>query len=79
MHSISSAQCSTIISLLHKHYSIYEIQFKTGVGKSTIGRIKKEVDADKENNKYDHPFKLTPYNKQSIHCKITTGKLNNTI
>ena len=48
MHPIPSAQCSTIISLLHEPYSIYEIQSKTGIGKSTIGRIKKQVDINKE-------------------------------
>ena len=77
MHPISSAQHSTIISLLHEHYSVHEIQSKTGIGKSTIGRIKKQVDTNKENNKGGWPSKLSPYDKQSILCQITTGKLDN--
>src|SRR5260221_7787070 len=76
---IPSAQRSTIISLLHEHYSVCEIESRTGIGKSTIGRIKKEVDTDKENNKGVHPSKLSPRNKQSICCQITTGKLDNTV
>ena len=79
MHPISSAHRSTIISLLHEHYSVCEIQSRTGVGKSTIGRIKKEVDTDKENNKGGRPSKLTPCDKQSILHQITTGKLNNAV
>ena len=51
MYPIPSAQHSTIISLLYKHYSVHEIQSKTGIEKSTIGRIKKQVDTNKENNK----------------------------
>jgi transposase len=79
MRPIPSAQRSTIISLLHEHYSVHEIQSRTGVGKSTIGRIKKEVDTDKENNKGGCPPKLSPCDKQSIICQITTGKLDNAV
>ena len=79
MHPIPFAQCSTIISLLHEHYSVCGIQSKTVIGKSTIGRIKKQVDLNKENNKGGQPFKLSPYDKQSILCQITTGKLDNAV
>jgi transposase len=79
MHPISSAQRSTIISLLHKHYSVHKIQSRTGIWKSTIGRIKKEVDTDKENSKGGCPFKLSPYDKQSILHQITTAKLDNAV
>ena len=79
MRPIPSAQRSTIISLLHEHYSVHEIQLKTGIGKSTIGRIKKELDMDKENSKGGRPSKLSPQDKQSIICQITTGKLDNAV
>ena len=79
MHPISSAQHSTIISLLHEHYSVHEIQSRTGLGRSTISRIKKEVDANKENHKGGHPSKLSSHNKQSIFHQITTGKLDNAV
>ena len=58
MHPIPFTQCFAIISLLHKYYSVHEIQSKTGIGKSTIGRIKKQVDINKENNKGGQPSKL---------------------
>ena len=48
MQPISSSQRSTIISLPSEGYSLRQIQSKTGLGKSTIGRIHKEVDLDKE-------------------------------
>jgi transposase len=79
MHSIPSTQCSTIISLLHEGYSLCQIQSKTGIGKSTIGRIKKEVDTDKENSQGGHPSKLSYRDKQSIYRQITTGKLDNAV
>ena len=79
MHPISSTQRSTIISLLHEHYSVREIQSRTGIGKSTIGRIKKEVDTNKENNKGGRPSKLSSHDKQSIVHQITTGKLDNAV
>ena len=56
-----------------------QIESKTGSGKSTIGRIKKEINSDKENNKGGHPSKLTAKDKQAIICQITTGKLDNAI
>ena len=77
MKPTSSSQCSTVISLLTEGYSVHQIESKTGLGKSTIGRIKKEVDLDKENSKGGHPSKLTHRDKQSIICQITTGKLDN--
>ena len=79
MHPTSSAKHSTIISLLHEHYSVCDIQDKTGAGKSTIGRIKKEVDSDKENHKGGCPSKLSHRDKQSIFHQITTGKLDNAV
>ena len=79
MHSTPSAQCSTVISLLYKGYSLHQIQSKTGLGKSTIGRIKKEANIDKENNKGGHPSKLSPCDKQSICHQITTGRLDNAV
>ena len=79
MHPTSSTQRTTIISLLHEGYSLHQIQSKTGLGKSTVGRIKKELDADKENSKGGRPSKLSYRDKQSILRQITTGKLDNAV
>jgi len=46
---------------------------------STVGRIKKEVDSDKENYKGGRPSKLSPHDKQAIFCQITTGKFDNAV
>jgi transposase-like protein len=49
MHPISSAKQQTVISLLLEGYSCRDIERKTGIGKSIIGRIAKEVEPNKEN------------------------------
>ncbi len=79
MYSTSSTQCSSVISLFNKGYSLRQIQSKTGLGKSTIERIKKEMDGDKENSKECRLFKLSHYDKQSILHQITTGRLDNAV
>ena len=79
MKPTSSTKHSIIISLLQEGYSLRQIQSKTGIGKSTIGRIKKEVDIDKENLQGGQPSKLSPCDKQSIIRQITTGKLDNAV
>jgi transposase len=79
MKPTPSSQHSTVTSLLTEGYSVCQIQSKTGLGKSTVGRIKKEVDSDKENSKGGHPSKLSPHDKQSIIQQITTGKLDNAV
>ena len=47
MKAISAAQCSSVISLLIEGYSLHQIQDRTGLGKSTVGSISKEVLGDK--------------------------------
>ena len=69
----------TVTSLLQGGYSCRQIQSKTGVGKSTIGRIKKEMDGDEEKSKGGRPSKLSPSDKRSITRQITTGKLDNAV
>jgi hypothetical protein len=68
-----------LLSFLQEDYYLHQIQSKTALGKSTIGRIKKEVDADKENLKGGHPFKLSPCDKQSVSHQITSGRLDNAV
>ncbi len=57
-----------VIFLLYKSYSLHQIQFRTGLERSTIRRIKKEMNKDKENRKEGHFSKLFPYDKQFIVC-----------
>ena len=66
MKHIPPAQCSTIASLLAQGYSLHQIGAQTGLGKSTIRRIGRELEMDKENHPGGHPAKLTPCDKQAI-------------
>ncbi|KAF5363356.1 hypothetical protein D9756_000879 [Leucocoprinus leucothites] len=79
MKAISSTQYSQVTSLLKDGHSLCQIEHKTGLGKSTVGRIKKEVDGDKENNKGGCPSKLSPCDKKAIIHQITSGKLDNAV
>ena len=79
MRPILSTKHSSVVSLLQEGYTLRQIEDKTGVGKSTIGRIKREVDGNKENSKGGRPSKLTPRDQQSIIRQITTGKLDNAV
>jgi transposase len=79
MKSTSSSQHAIVVSLLSDRYSVCQIQSKSSIGESTVGRIKKEVDSDKKNTKDGHPSKLSHCDKQSIIRQITTGKLDNAV
>ena len=79
MKPTSSTQCSIVISLLQEGYSLHQIQSKTGLEKSTVGRIKKKMDGDGENNKGGCPSKLSPADKWTIICQITTGRCDNAV
>jgi uncharacterized protein YerC len=65
MKPTSSAKHFIVISLLQEGYSVHQIESKTGLGKSTIGRIK-EVDMDKESNKGSCSYKLSLRDAQAI-------------
>ena len=68
-----STQHSTVISLLKEGYSVCKIESKTGLGRSTVGRIKKKTDLNKENSKGGCPSKLSSRDTQPIIHQITTG------
>jgi transposase len=79
MKPTSSTKRSAVTSLLQEGYSVCQIESKTGLGKSIIGRIKKEVDGDKENSKGGRPSKLSSGDKRSIIRQITSGSLDNAV
>ena len=79
MKAISAAQCSSVISLLNQGYSLHQIQDRTSLGKSTVGRISKEVLGDKENCPRGHPSKLSAHDWHSIIWQISSGRLDNAI
>jgi glycine cleavage system pyridoxal-binding protein P len=55
------------------------IQDRVGLGKSTVGRISKEVLGDKENCPRGHPSKLSSYDQHSIIRQIRSKRLNNAV
>ena len=79
MIPIPSAKHKTIISLLLEGHSYRDIQKKSGIGKSTIGRITKEVEPNKENINTGRPPKLSPQDKRRIIHQIESGKLDNAV
>ena len=60
-------------------YSLDQIQDKTGLGKSTVGRISKELLGDKENCPRGHPSKLSSCDQHSIIQQIRSGRLDNAV
>src|ERR1700678_1318591 len=79
MKATSVANHTSVISLLEQGYSVRDIEKRTGLGKSTVGRIKKGMDTDKENNLGGHPSKLSAHDKTSILRQIQSGKLDTAV
>ena len=74
----SATQHSTVISLLKEGYSVCQIESKTGLGRSTVGRIRKKTDLDKENSKGGCSSKLFLVIHSQLSVK-SPGKLNNAV
>ena len=65
--------------MFEEGYFVRDIEWRTGLGKSTVHRIKKEVDIDNENNPGGHPPKLSTHDKASIIHQIRSGKLDTAV
>ena len=78
MQPITPQQHAHIISLL-PNYTHHKIASKTGLSRSTVDRVAKEVELDKENSKGGCPAKLSETNKCSIACQITSGHIDNAV
>ena len=79
MKSIFAEKHSSVISLLNEGYSHCQIQARMGLGKGTTGRISREVEGDKENHSGSCSSKISPHDKQSIICQISSEKLDNAV
>ena len=79
MKPTSAAQRSSVISLLNEGYSHRQIQSRTGLGKSTVGRIAKEVECTKENNCGGCPSKLSTRDKTAIIREIRSGRVDTAV
>jgi transposase len=79
MRPIPLAQRDNILSLLSSGYSTRDIQKKTGVGRTTVSRISKEYQVDKENSVGGRPRKLSPADRCSVLIIVKTGKAANAV
>jgi transposase len=79
MKPTSTSQRENVISLLLSGHSTRQVESKTGLGKSTIARINKELVGAKENCKAGRPSKLSARDRRIITQQITTGQLDNAV
>src|SRR3954454_3564091 len=77
MRPLSTSQKQNILSLIPHGYSTGEIAGRTGVSKSKIAALMKEVQPDKENLKGGRPKKLTPQDERHIIGLIVSGGAEN--
>lgn len=77
MKSISAADKSNIISLLSHALSSRKIASQTGISKSKVALIAKEVGSGKENNPGGRPKKLSPHDQRAVSSLMATGKTSN--
>lgn len=74
MKSISSAKQDLIISLLNSGLSTRAVASQTGVSKSKVCNIAKEMLPNKENLKAGRPSILSPRDKRAISMQIQSGR-----
>lgn len=79
MKPISPAKKQTVISLLLDNKPTRKIEKEVGVGKSTVDRIRKEVEPTKENVKIGRPSKLSSLDQRRIISQIKSGRLDNAV
>jgi hypothetical protein len=79
MKSITSAQLDKVLSLLSSGLSTRAVASQTGVSKSKVALIHKEMGPNKENVPAGHPSKLSPTDKRAISIQINTGKAENAV
>ena len=79
MKSIPSPLRAHIIVLSNSGLSARQIASKTGLGKSTVARVIREILPEKENVKLGRPSKLSALDKRRIVSSITTGRADNAV
>ena len=68
-----------VVDLLLSNHSIRQVATKTGVPRSTVGRISKAIIPNKENIRTGRPPILSPHDKRRIVNQIESGKLDNAV
>lgn len=70
---------ANILFLTESGLSTRQISSQTGLEKSTVARVIKEIHPGKENIKLKCPFKLSSTDKRRIVFSITSGKVENAV
>lgn len=79
MRPIPTEKHQTVVSLLLEGLSCREIAKKVGVGKTTVERIRSEVEPNKENIKTGRPSKLSDRDRRRLVNEIESGKVDNAV
>jgi hypothetical protein len=79
MRPITSSQTDNVLSLLQTSASFRQISAQTGVSKSKVASIAKEVYPDKENHKAGRPTKLSTTDQNAAIKQISTGRAKNAV
>src|ERR1044072_6562204 len=79
MRPLSSAKHTQVLSLLSSGLSSRDIEHQTGVSKSTVSRIAKNYQPDKENHPGGRPQKLTSMDKRAVLSLVRTGKASTAV
>jgi transposase len=79
MKPIPDSVRANILSLSESSLSSHKIASKTGLGKSTVARVIREVQPEKENTKLGCPSKLSSTDRRRIISSITTGRAENAV
>jgi transposase len=79
MIPISSSEHKSVISLLSDSYSTHQVASKLGLCKSTVARIFKQMDTDKENRLGGRVPKLTASNTKTLIHQLTTGCMDTAV
>jgi len=79
MKPTSTSARANILFLSKSGLSARQIYSQTGLGKSTVARIIKEIHPGKENIKLGCPSKLSSADRRRIVSSIISGKVENAV
>ena len=79
MRPIPTEKHQAVLSLLLEGLSSRKITRKVGVGKTTVERIRSEVEPNKENIKTGRPRGLSDQDRRRLVNEIESGKVDNAV
>ena len=79
MKPMSTSARAHILFLSKSGLSARKISSQTGLGKSTVARVIKEIHPGRKNIKLGPTSKLSPTDKRRIVSSIITGKVENAV